>query len=78
MYGTARTNYVKINDPDGLEKALEPFNIQTEEDDNGNIAFLVVKKNEGAFPRLGIPKDTRMRNFYSKSMYVRSWLVIRC
>jgi hypothetical protein len=50
-YGAARSNYVKIKDLNGLKKALEPFNININEDKgDGFVCFLCDDSSDGAWP----------------------------
>jgi hypothetical protein len=50
-YGAARSNYVKIKDINGLKKALEPFNINVNEDKgDGFVCFLCGDSSDGAWP----------------------------
>ena len=46
---TARSNYVKIKDMDGLRKALEPFDIAIWEQD-GLVGFGQSEMSEGGWP----------------------------
>ena len=49
-YGTSRSNYVKIKDMDALNKALEPWCINTEADLHGRIAFFARDSDNGGWP----------------------------
>jgi hypothetical protein len=50
-YGAARSNYVKIKDINGLKKALEPFDININEDTEGGlVCFLRGDSSDGAWP----------------------------
>lgn len=52
-YGTARSNYVKIKDVEGLEKSLAPFPIRIAEGDGkneGKVCFLSEEPDSGGWP----------------------------
>jgi len=55
-YGTARSNYVRIKDMDGLKKALGPFDIKVVAKDNSDpnlVCFLSVDADSGGWPGFG-------------------------
>lgn len=52
-YGAARSNYVKIVDREGLERALEPFDIEWWNDQEGKTAFSCSATSNGGWPSVG-------------------------
>lgn len=55
-YGTARSNYVRIKDMDGLRKALAPFPITIEEQDD-KVCFLSEEQDSGGWPSWAYLED---------------------
>jgi hypothetical protein len=50
-YGAARSNYIKIKDINGLEEALEPFDINISKDRDGEfVCLLSGDSSDGAWP----------------------------
>lgn len=59
-HGAARSNYVPIEDEEGLEKALEPFDglIEMDFDQHGNTGFKVGdESNDGGWPSAATDDD---------------------
>ena len=51
-YGTARTNYVRVADEEGLKKSIAPFGMETSRDSEGRIAFFGNDPDSGDFPSM--------------------------
>lgn len=49
-YGSARSNYVRVRDMDGLLAALEPFPIGVHTRENGLTCFLSEEADSGGWP----------------------------
>ena len=59
-YGTARSNYVKIKDMDGLKAAIEPFPISISKGDDeneGKVCFLSDDGDSGGWPGHAYDED---------------------
>lgn len=55
-YGGSRTNYVKVKDLEGLQQALEPFDLEIVQDDQDRVALLS-NSEYGEWPSYGIDDD---------------------
>lgn len=56
-YGSARSNYVKVDDKEGITKALEPFDITLNWDERGLCLTVDGASNDGAWPTTAYVKD---------------------
>lgn len=57
-YGSARTNYVRVKDMDGLVAALEPFPIEIADDGEGRVCFLSTECDSGGWPSFSFDEET--------------------
>ncbi len=75
-YGSARTNYVKFADLDGLKKAIEPFDLSVEAHPNGTHYCIDSSEQFGGWPSAFYDYENQTEIEFDFALHVAPYLAV--